>query len=148
MYCNCLEVDNSVFHRLLFSVHISYGKGEYLNQTGFFTKFAKNLFISKLKGFTHRIQLVKLASCCMYLWRFLFCICKMQFCICEMQFCKKKLQQGPRNSQQILLFLQFCIFQRNFCKNFNLFMDQNSETVQQQLKAFSCRLFDGICASF
>ena len=50
-----------------------------------------------------------------------------------MQFCKKKLQQGPRNSQQILLFLHFCIFQRNFCKNFNLFIDQNSETAQQQL---------------
>ena len=60
-----------------------------------------------------------------------------------MQFCEKKLQQGPRISQQILLLLYFCIFQRNFCKNFNLFMDQNSETVQQQLKAFSCRFLMG-----
>ena len=41
----------------LFSAHISYEKGKYLNRMGFFTKFAKNLFISKLKGFTHRIQL-------------------------------------------------------------------------------------------
>ena len=43
--------------RLLFSAHISYGKGKYLNQTGFFsTKFAKILFIFKFKGVTHRIQ--------------------------------------------------------------------------------------------
>ena len=44
---------------LLFSAHISYGKGKYLNQTGFFfffTKFAKILFIFKFKGVTHRIQ--------------------------------------------------------------------------------------------
>ena len=27
---------------LLFSAHISYGKGKYLNQTVFFTEFAKN----------------------------------------------------------------------------------------------------------
>ena len=43
----------------LFSAHISYGKGKYLNQTGFFfffTKFAKILFIFKFKGVTHRIQ--------------------------------------------------------------------------------------------
>ena len=44
---------------LLFSAHISYGKGKYLNQTGFFfffTKFAKILFLFKFKGVTHRIQ--------------------------------------------------------------------------------------------
>ena len=46
----------------LFSAHISYGKGKYLNQTVFFffffffTKFAKILFIFKFKGVTHRIQ--------------------------------------------------------------------------------------------
>ena len=49
------------FLPLLFSAHISYGKGKYLNQTGFFfffffTKFAKILFIFKFKGVTHRIQ--------------------------------------------------------------------------------------------
>ena len=43
--------------QLLFSAHISYGKGKYLNQTGFFfTKFAKILFTFKFKGVTHRIQ--------------------------------------------------------------------------------------------
>ena len=43
---------------ILFSAHISYGKGKYLNHTGFFffTKFAKILFIFKFKGVTHRIQ--------------------------------------------------------------------------------------------
>ena len=60
----------------------------------------------------------------------------------------KKCNKDHEIVNKSYFFLQFCIFQRNFCKNFNLFMDQNSETVQQQLKAFSCRLFDGICASF
>ena len=35
-----------------------------------------------------------------------------------------------------------------FVKYFIFFIDQISKTVQQQLKMFSCRLFDGICASF
>ena len=49
------ETDSA--RKLLFSAHISYGKGKYLNQTGFFfTKFAKILFIFKFKGVTHRIQ--------------------------------------------------------------------------------------------
>ena len=39
----------------LFSVHISYGKLKYLNQTGFLIETTK--FISNLKGFTQRIQL-------------------------------------------------------------------------------------------
>ena len=42
----------------IFRPYFIYGKGKYLNQTGFFfTKFAKNLFIFNLKGVTHRIQL-------------------------------------------------------------------------------------------
>ena len=67
-----------------------------------------------------------------------------------MQFCKnkKELPHGPQNSQKILLFLHFCIFQRNFSKRFNFFMDKNSETIQQQLKALSGGLFDVISASF
>ena len=66
-----------------------------------------------------------------------------------MQFCKKKeLPHGPQNSQKTLLFLHLCILQRNFCKLFNLFIDYNSETIQQQLKALSGGLFDGISASF
>ena len=42
---------------LLFSAHISYGKGKYLNQTGFFTKFAKNYCLCNMKKYNHRIQL-------------------------------------------------------------------------------------------
>ena len=43
---------------LLFSAHISYGKGKYLNQTGFFfTKFAKNYCLRNMKKYIHRIQL-------------------------------------------------------------------------------------------
>ena len=53
------RLEYRVIH-FLFSAHISYGKGKYLNQTGFFffffTKFAKILFIFKFKGVTHRIQ--------------------------------------------------------------------------------------------
>ena len=41
----------------IFRPYFIYGKGKYLNQTGFFTKFPKNLFIFNLKGVTHRIQL-------------------------------------------------------------------------------------------
>ena len=42
---------------LLFSAHISYGKGKYSNQTGFFTKFAKNYCLRNMKKYIHRIQL-------------------------------------------------------------------------------------------
>ena len=42
---------------LLFSAHISYGKGKYLNQTFFFTKFAKNYCSRNVKKYIHRIQL-------------------------------------------------------------------------------------------
>ena len=42
---------------IIFRPYFMYGKGKYLNQTGFFTKFAKNLFIFNLKGVTPRIQL-------------------------------------------------------------------------------------------
>ena len=44
---------------LLFSAHILYGKGKYLNQTGFFffTKFAKNYCLRNMKKYIHRIQL-------------------------------------------------------------------------------------------
>ena len=44
---------------LLFSAHISYGKGKYLNQTGFFvfTKFAMHEIYIHLKGRYHRNQL-------------------------------------------------------------------------------------------
>ena len=43
--------------KLLFSAHISYGKGKYLNQTVFFTKFAKNYCLRNMKKQIHRIQL-------------------------------------------------------------------------------------------
>ena len=57
----CMETLVRDSQPFLFSAHISYGKGKYLNQTGFFfffffTKFAKILFIFKFKGVTHRIQ--------------------------------------------------------------------------------------------
>ena len=42
---------------LLFSAHISYGKGKYLNQTVFFTKVAKNYCLRNKKKYIHRIQL-------------------------------------------------------------------------------------------
>ena len=38
--------------KLLFSAHISYGKGKYLNQTVFFTKFAKHEIYIKLLRIT------------------------------------------------------------------------------------------------
>ena len=42
---------------LLFSAHIPYGKGKYLNQTSFFTKFAKNYCLRYMKKYIQRIQL-------------------------------------------------------------------------------------------
>ena len=45
----------------LFSAHISYGKGKYLNQTGFFfTKFAKKYCLRNMKKYIHRIQLTSI----------------------------------------------------------------------------------------
>ena len=43
---------------VIFRPYFIYGKGKYLNQTVFFTKFAKNLFMFNFKGVTHRIQLI------------------------------------------------------------------------------------------
>ena len=70
--------------------------------------------------------------------------------VCEYKcrLVKKNSNKDHEIVNKFYFFLHFCILQRNFCENFNLFMNQNTETVQQQLKAFSCRLFDGICASF
>ena len=49
------------FVSFLFSAHISYGKGKYLNQTGFFfTKFAKNYCLRNMKKYIHRIQLTSI----------------------------------------------------------------------------------------
>ena len=45
---------------LLFSAHISYGKGKYLNQTVFFTKFAKKYCLRNMKKYIHRIQLTSI----------------------------------------------------------------------------------------
>ena len=42
---------------LLFSAHISYGKGKYLNQTVFLQNFPSTNFIFNFKGVIHRIQL-------------------------------------------------------------------------------------------
>ena len=36
---------------LIFSVHISYGKGKYLNQTGFFYKSCQQSIYIKAEGF-------------------------------------------------------------------------------------------------
>ena len=37
----------SMFYRFLFSAHISYGKGKYSNQTGFFYKICQELISPK-----------------------------------------------------------------------------------------------------
>ena len=37
--------------KLLFSAHISYGKGKYLNRTGFFYKICQEFIYIKAKGF-------------------------------------------------------------------------------------------------
>ena len=42
---------------LLFSAHISYGKGNYFNQTVFLQNLQSTKFIFNFKGVTHRIQL-------------------------------------------------------------------------------------------
>ena len=57
-----LSIEISFIHSydqaLLFSAHISYGKGKYLNQTVFFLQnLPSTKFIFTLKGVTHRIQL-------------------------------------------------------------------------------------------
>ena len=53
---------------LLISVYILYGKGKYLNQTVFFTKFAMFQIHIQDKGFhTLNSTDVKLVSCNMYL---------------------------------------------------------------------------------
>ena len=42
---------------LLFSAHILYGKGKYLEQTVFFYKICQAPNLYNFKGVTHRIQL-------------------------------------------------------------------------------------------
>ena len=59
-------------YELLFSAHISFGKGKYLNQTDFFYKTCQapnlNLTLAVLPiEFIH----INLATCDLYLWRYL-----------------------------------------------------------------------------
>ena len=45
------EINRLHFLILLFSAHISYGKGKYLNRTGFFYKICQEFIYIKAKGF-------------------------------------------------------------------------------------------------
>ena len=45
------KANNLKTFTLLFSFHTSYGNGKYLNQTAFFTKFAKFQVYIQVKGF-------------------------------------------------------------------------------------------------
>ena len=55
------EFSNISLPHLLFSAHISYGKGEYLNQTVFFLQnLSSTKFIFNFKGVGHKIQLIQI----------------------------------------------------------------------------------------
>ena len=55
-----------------FSAPMSYGRGEYLNQTVFLQNLSSTKSIFNFKGVTQKNSThINLASCDLYLWRFL-----------------------------------------------------------------------------